>query len=242
MRKFTVFFGFVVLLTASVARADLITYENSVNMLPPGLPMPTSLTLNKFDTSLGTLTGIYITLTSAMTGLDYQYDNDSTGPATAYAYLTLSLDQFSSAVSLLLTGGDSITASDLGGTVYQEFSLNATTGDSTTAFNATGLDDYYDWNPGTISVSKGGDVSSSVWSDYEGSGTFAVTFRQNLSTYAGFLSGTGFTQKTDGPVIFSGSVTYEYTAAIPEPATISLIALSGLATMLGHRIRRRNAA
>lgn len=215
--------------------ADTVTYTNAVTM---NSLQDATLSLNQFNASLGTLTGIYIEFTTALYGTDYAFDNDLTVSKKPSVTLAMDILSFSTAAGLDGTG-ISPDGSDLSIFSYKLFSLARDDGDSSGQFD-TGGTDYGRWIPGTLSSTAGGYVDSSVFAGYIGSGTLLVTINSDIS--AAIATWTGVEADPDNALPtgeFSAQITYEY--AVPEPAAIGLIGLGGIITLTASRIRRRNA-
>jgi hypothetical protein len=116
-------------------------------------------------------------------------------------------------------------------------SLQADDGDAEaggTAFFSYVGSDYGAYNGGAVSDATAGYVASTWWSGYTaaGAGTFTIKVTANqVSDY----SALGGCQAQIDPLNVLGTVivTYEYT---PEPASLSVLALGGLA-LLGRKRR-----
>lgn len=188
-----------------------------------------SLTLSKFDSSLGTLTGVNISYTVNIAGANVQMDNDSNLSQTATASVSNQVISFSSSLgsnSLKNSGNAALISAPLLGILEtHDFVLAATSGDAVGAFNNTGAADYSNWSPGTLSASAGGDVGSSYISLYGGGGTFNFTIKALYSTSASFDGSQGYFQGNTPSGDASATVTYTYTpTAIPEPSGYSVLA------------------
>lgn len=118
--------------------------------------------------------------------------------------------------------------------------IAATTGDSTTAFNATGLGDFVSFSPGSATKSDGGTIRAADQSDYVSDGiltTFSLNFEALQALNATGLSGLqqAFTVSNISGAV---TVTYDYTpalAAVPESASALF---GGLGLLLIFRRRR----
>lgn len=235
MKTASILFVFV-LVAAMQLRADMVTNVATATMNPLE---DATVSLAKFDSALGTLTGIYIEFGTALYGGDFQFDNDLT--VAKKTTVTVMLDVLSLLVSVGLEGtGINPDGSDMNIFSFHQLSLAKSSGDSTSQFNATGASDYGRWTPGTITASVGGYVTNSLFTDYQGAGNFTVTINADfdalIATYAGVHD-----LIVDPTGEFSAKVVYEYTA-IPEPAAIGLLSLGGILTLTTSRIRRRLAA
>lgn len=224
----------VLLLVAGMLQADVVSYSNSVAM---GSSSDATFTLQKFDTNLGTLTGVYVEYWSFLSDTRIQMDNDSTGSQTANAkvrHINFTLTQ---TPALLRTDLTTLSGSDLAISTTHLFSLAATTGDDTNNFSATLLGDYADWSPGVLSKYATANLHALAWSGYEYAGTdfYAVTANAEINTTAEFSGADGRVNMDTPTGRFAGQITYTY-SPIPEPATALLFGLGGM----GAWFLRRN--
>ena len=217
------------LLVASSTQAATVTYTNSVTM---NHNQNATVSLNMFDSSLGTLTGIYLEYITQLAGANVQLDNDSAQAQQGTAAVLNSANTFSTSTRITGTG---ISRFALYIDAQQVFDLGATSGDAIGAFNVTAGSDYADWSPGTLSASSGGYVDSSVFSDYIGLGTFTGTVKSSFYTSASFDGSDGYFQGNTPNGVFDGKVIYTY-SPIPEPASASMAILVLIA---GFWVRRR---
>jgi len=224
--------GAVLLMTAGAAQANVLSYTNSV-----ALPNDTNtaLSLSRFDSSLGTLTGVNIQLTTTISGATVSMDNDSSLAQNGTARVQNLVNSLSSTVGLLRTDFSSISGTDLQLNQSQVFNLAATTGDTVGQFDATMLGDYGTWAPGDLTATGSGDIASAVWGGYTGAGNFAITLNATYTTSATFDGSDGYFQGNTPNGTFDGIVSYTY-AAIPEPASIAMIGLAGAAAIFIRRI------
>lgn len=216
----------------SNAFSDTISYTNSVTMESE---VDATVYLSQFDSSLGTLTGVYIEFTTALYGTDYQFDNDNGGRGSQSVSISLISDAtgyFSTDFSLAGTGINT-DGSDLFISAFQNLILAPNDGDAVGVFNVGG-DDYGQWAPGTLSSIASGDVNSSAFADFIGSGNISATVNSWLNFTYTAISGVeeNITAPTGG---FSAKVVYEF---IPEPYTIGLIGLAGFLALVTSRVRR----
>jgi hypothetical protein len=216
------------LVAAGSLQAATVTYTNSVTM---NHNQDATVSLNMFDSSLGTLTGIYLEYITQLAGANVQLDNDSALAQQGTAAVLNNATALSISTRITGTG---ISRFALYIDAQQIFGLGATSGDAVGEFNVTAGSDYANWSPGTLSASSGGYVDSSVFSDYIGLGTFTGTVKSSFFTSASFNGSDGYFQGNTPNGAFDGKVIYTYT--IPEPATASMMAL---VAAIGFLIRRR---
>lgn len=217
-------------MAAGFALADIVSYSNTVS-LTSGEDAVVSL--NQFNSSLGTLTGITLEFRVVLSGAQFEFDNDNAASRNVQADFSGLVDAFS-----MDTRWDAID--DLIADLYvadsRDFSLSATTGDQVGEFNATGAGDYYNWVLGTLNGSFSDSVNSAYFSDYTGLGSFDSTMNfveeaSHSPTYRVFRNETLPTGE------LTAIVTYEY--AIPEPAAMGLIVMGGFITFAVNRLIRR---
>jgi hypothetical protein len=199
-----------------------------------------NLDFSKFDTTLGTLDSVFITVNFTKTGGKYEVDNDSMSSGTV---------DLTHSVSGLLQSGDVSLRKAGVGVVYvgQSGSLQAintlsnqsvgiTTGDDIEAFNSTGLGDNVVYFPGNSNATDSGFIRTADITDYEsvGAGTFSLDFTgtQNVN-----VTGLGGLQQSFTVSSIAGdvTVTYNYTEAIPEPEAALLGGLGFLALLKRRR-------
>lgn len=220
---------------AGIGSAATLVQTESFAFVPNGNQ---TLTFNKFDTSLGTLNSVTVTVVLNKTGGRFEVDNDSENGGTLNLTHSVVGSLTASGVALLRDDFSSIGATGTltASNTLSDQSVSATTGDSTTTFNATGLGDYVLFEPGNASDSDTGSIGSAFISSYAGSGTFTTTVNASQTVD---VTGLGGLQQAFTVSSVSGdvTVTYNFTpTAVPEPTSALL---GGIGFLLLLRRRRR---
>jgi hypothetical protein len=210
------------LISASLASAATITQTATFS----GTPTYSGFrTFNQFNSSLGTLTSITITTGVTSTGGRYSIDNDSAtvgdGTVTLGAMVSI-------------TSGD-VRQAGVSSEASTTVSLNVAADDGDLTTYSTDGPDSASYTGGSVSSFNEKTVGSTVHGDYVGTGTYNLDFTSNQINSSTSFSGI---QTQIDPVQSNGyiTVTYNYTAAIPEPASALLGGL-GLLTLLRRRRR-----
>jgi hypothetical protein len=218
-------FAVAVVCAMGVAQAGFSGGQDTQN-----LPNDTdvTLTLPKFNTSLGTLTNVYVEVELRLNNANVQMDNDADQPQEATGRVINVANSFTSSATLLKSDFSTINLGNLGINAFQAFNLAQSQGDPVGVFNATGLSDYASWSPGLLTGGNSGDIASTVWNDYKGGAgdTFTIAVNTTYMTTATFVGDNGFFQGNTPNGEFYGKVVYTYT---PEPGTLSMLVLGGLA-------------
>ncbi|MBL7133487.1 MAG: choice-of-anchor E domain-containing protein [Phycisphaerae bacterium] len=179
--------------------------------------------LDKFDPALGTLTKVTIKLEATTDSGTIDWDNEAAIPTdvtlgigaevTATAPLLAALV----AVPLQLGSATGVAADNDGAADFIGTDSFSVTGGS-------GSDDDEDFttNPADFPTFTAGFVGD----------TFDTTIDSVVTNYLSTTGGFGPIQQTPGQAYGTITVTYHY---IPEPATLSLLALSGLGLLLRRK-------
>ncbi|NOU35336.1 MAG: choice-of-anchor E domain-containing protein [Kiritimatiellaceae bacterium] len=218
------------LVAAGTLQAATITQTKTFS----GSPNYSSiLTFNKFDDAGGTYTlnSIFVSVVlNTAAGASLGIDNDGQNPASGTASFGSNGGITASDVTLLKQNFSTFYGT-LVSTSSKQMTLAADDGDSTT-FSTSGTD-YDALVTSATSVSDNAYLSSAVFDQYKGNGTYTVTYGVNQYLSMGAFSGAQF---QGNPVSADGSMSIQYNYTIPEPASASLTALIFVA---GFWIRRR---
>lgn len=183
-----------------------------------------NLIFNQFDTSLGTLTGVYIETTGTLSG-SFIISKSGGGTAT----VTNSGDEM---YLTFLNSGPTLTSNSL-----SPISTTPDSGSTGTVFTSASSPVTFTIGASQVLTLSNTDLTN-LWSTwFTGNGTRTVEVSQGA-----FVTTTGANINTDfSNVALNGSVTltYYYTAPVPEPSTYG-IALGALA-LAGAVIRRRRS-
>jgi hypothetical protein len=206
------------------ANADIISYSDTFG--PTGVPFSqTSVaTLPQFDPSLGTLLSVTLTLDASTFAGTIAWDNEASIPSD----VTLGI-------------GAEITATAMSTLTTVALPMQTGSADDIDADN-DGAADFI----GTDSFGVFGGIGSDSDSDstsviaemipFIGIGTFPVMAESTVATY--LTTDGGFGPIDPRPGLTEGTVTVEYEYAVPEPATMTLLAVGGLGVISRRRRRR----
>jgi hypothetical protein len=174
-----------------------------------------TISLDKY-TGTDTLTDVKITLSLSIYDGQFEFDND--GSTAASVIIDLDVIAALSSADVALPAGATLAA------VYdQTVNLEADDNDNNRSLDASG-EDYASLNTGLNTFTVSWDVSADDFDDYVGTGTFNVGVA--VSEILNITADNGVAICTI-PVLADGSVTIEY-SAVPEPATIAILAFGGL--------------
>jgi hypothetical protein len=197
---------------------QIVTYGGIPNFSRP-------LTFNQFDDLGGTLTLLSI---KVIVGLDADggrliLDNDAAGAAAGTFEFGAKAAISSVDVSLPVLG-------NLAAVHTEAFALDPNIGDGLNDYDPSAPDGLaYNGVPETDS--KSGFVAPADYGAYMGIGTYDITLD---ATQWQTFGGIGGIEWAVSPVTTSGAVTVVYTY-VPEPATLSFLALGGLGLLLRRK-------
>jgi hypothetical protein len=221
---------FLLVTLGQVASAATITQTGSYSFIPTGSQ---TLAYNKFNPALGTLTSVTVTTSLTKSGGSLFLDNDSGTAASGNVSQTVRIDLASGDVSFVATVGTA--GSNVNASTNFSVSLAADTGGDVSGYQNDGGADNGGQAFSDVSTSQTKTINPFFQNTYEGTGTFDITVDGiqsfNTSTVSG-AAGSFTNSAATGEV----TITYNYTAAIPEP-TSALLGGIGLLALLR---RRRN--
>lgn len=226
------------------ASAATISFSDSTSVTESGtLQNLNTLTLSKFDTSLGTLTKVEVTITLSVPSFTVVVDNDSENAANVtVGFGTLGSVLFYSSANTLDTGFNQLSGSNFSiSTQSSTFNVGAQDSDATDSFQNDSGSDNGSFTTTVVNVGQitPREINSAVWSQYTGVGNISYDIAVDLVTNLNLNSGGGpGLVRFEGAIpsaTYSAQVTYTYDA-IPEPSAAALAGLGALALL---RRRRR---
>jgi hypothetical protein len=221
--------AFAVLASVSLASAATITQTETFSGIPN---FSNDLTFDEFDDLGGTLilNWVRVQLNLNISGGEFTLDNDGVGPASGNYEFGANGAITSTDVALLDSAFQPVVATVP--TLSQGvFSLAGDDGDGLGVYDGTAPDGVV-VSGGSYSNSDLGFIASSLLSQYMGNGTFDITADLTQWTDFGGVSGIEWAVT---PVSADGSVVVTYDYSVPEPATMSLLAVGGVAALIRRR-------
>ena len=218
----------VCLLFACAASAATITQTETYSGTPN---LSRTFTFDEFDDLGGTLTllSIQVLVELNIDGGQLVLDNDGDDPASGTYEFGAKSDISSTDVSLLDGALQPVTA-ELSALTSGGFSLAAQTGDGANDFDSSPPDGTL-INGGPLTDNDDGFISATLFAQYIGTGTYEIDLDATQWSDFGGVSGIEWAVT---PVTADGEVTVIYNY-IPEPASMGLLSLGGLALLRRRR-------
>jgi len=221
-------FAIALLVGVSMASAASITQTETFGGVPN---FSQTLTFDKFDDQGGTLTLLSVFVEMDMDVQDglLVLDNDGVDPASGSYEFGGKANITSTDVSLLDAAFQPVTA-ELDALTLGSFSLDPNDGDVVGDFSPVGLDALV-VNGTPQADADSGFIADLLEGQFVGTGTFDVLATATQWSDFGGVSGIEWAVT---PVTANGSVTVTYNY-IPEPATMSLLGIGGVAALMRRR-------
>lgn len=203
--------------------AETVTFNDSLAFQFTESLGSNILTLNQFAPSMGTLTGVTLTIEYVVAAQTLELDNDATGSASGnYSFGEFGADAFAGGALTTDASFNQLAASDFNYTTQTfAYNLDADTGtEGADSFDSQpGEGDYASFTSTEQTFSAiDREINSATWELYTGLGTvefdpakaYAATITDNT------LTGSGVLRQQSAPTTgtFAASVTYDYT---PQP-------------------------
>lgn len=200
------------------SQAATVTYD-SATVTGEAIPFSTVLAVQQFNPSLGTLTGVQLSVDATVTG-SVAVTNISSGALTfTNAFIS---------VPLTSTGPDGTIASTV-----------------TMAIDAAGTAAANTTTTFPVTASSQGFANATTFSAYEGTGTFNATLAATSLSFGGTPGPGGQNNLFFGGAATAGGfvdVTYTYTPGtpvVPEPASMALLGIGMVSLLSWRRIFKR---
>lgn len=222
--KYFLSIAMVVMGLISVSQAELLTVDDSYF---GDTNFEQTLSVDQFDSSLGTLNSVKLTFDGSMIG-SAGFENTAESPYDAAFWANLN---FSSTIDNAIT----LDIKDSSTTYISETQDGMATAPDLAAYD--GVEDYDGDSGTTIEIINESYQTTITITDpselaaFVGSGVidFAIDASNQGTTYLVGIGSGSITSQAGGTV----SAEYDYT--VPEPATMSLLAIGGLALLRRRR-------
>lgn len=205
----------VILSLMTTANAAIITASDTYGPIDIGSAAGwAGVSLPQFDSSLGTLTQVTLTLDANTFAGVIGWDNEATGESDVTLGIggEVTIDAFGTLVAIAIpvqTGSTTVTADTDGSADY------------------VGTDAFWVMGGSGSDSDANSSTEASVLALFTGTGTFDVWLSSSLYTLVSTTGGYGPSTTTTGDTDGTITITYEY-IPIPEPATTALLGLSSM--------------
>jgi hypothetical protein len=229
MKKSLLLIAAMLVITSIPVMAATITQTKTFSGIPG---LTGALGFNQFNSSLGTLTSIQVTLNLQTNGGELRLDNDGENAANGNLQFG-AYGSISSGDVALLNSSFVAIPGQVNAYHSQAFSLAANVGDSIGDYDSSPPDGML-YTGGTEADSKSGFIGNFAFAGYTGSGTYNINYSVSQWISYGSIGGIEYAVT---PVTASGGVTvvYDY-KPVPEPMTIGLLSLGALSVIRKRKI------
>lgn len=221
-----IFLATVALATASPAAS--VSYTNTVNAATNAVPV--NLNLAKFNTGLGTLTGVVVTVN--FLSLDGSFTVSAAAPPTQ-----ATLD-FVGAITTLSNAANN----NLGFVMYSNQTIVQTTPGTNTTTTAA-APTTYTLTPTNVLLNVSQTIANTFWSAYQTNGSGNISFTLTQTPVIDVTGGPGVfgydSTLFEGNTEMTVSYDYDPTVAVPEPSTVAIGALVAAVGVVGLLRRQR---